>query len=310
MPPIIFAPLFYERVWGGRALESRFGKNLPANRAIGEAWELVDRAEAQSVVQTGELKGCTLHELWSEYRSEIFGEVRDTPRFPILIKLLDCRETLSLQVHPPADVAANLGGEPKSEFWFIADAITDAELWLGVQTGVDRDGFAAAIDSGKVESLVPRVAVTKGDSFYIPSGRLHAIGAGNLIIEVQQNSDTTYRVFDWNRTDARGTKRALHIDESLACIDFADTEPRPIAAQGELLLDSPFFQIQKWHITGEREIASPGQCAIVGVLAGEIVCGDATIRAGGFFLVPATEKIRSVHSAHAEILRITLPRES
>lgn len=310
--PLVFAPLFYERVWGGRALETRYRKKLPANKPIGESWELVDRAEAQSVVQNSELAGYTLHELWSEYRREVFGDVSDTPRFPVLIKLLDCREKLSLQVHPPQSIASSLGGEPKSEFWFIADAISDAELWLGVRPGIDRKTFADAIESGRVEELVARVKVRAGDAFYIPSGRLHAIGTGNLIVEVQQNSDSTYRVFDWNRTDALGKRRTLHVNESLACIDFADTDPRPITPQGETLLDSEFFRIEKWHLVVEREIAPRGQCAIVCVLEGEIVCAEIRIRAGGFFLLPAESATRSASATNdsAQILCITLPRES
>src|SRR5437773_7638175 len=129
--PLTFESIFIERMWGGRRLESEFHKKLPPQKRIGESWEMVDRAEAQSIVSNGPLRGMTLHELWTEHRDEVFGNVPDRPRFPLLIKILDAHEKLSLQVHPPKNVASRLGGEPKSEFWYVAAADEDAELFLG-----------------------------------------------------------------------------------------------------------------------------------------------------------------------------------
>jgi mannose-6-phosphate isomerase len=216
---------FHGAIWGGRRLETLFGKNLPPAVRIGESWEVVDREEAQSVVHAGPLRGKTLHALWMEHRQEVFGDVEESPRFPILIKLLDAEEKLSLQVHPPARVAAELGGEPKTEFWYIAAASPGAELYVGMRADSSREAFEEAIASGNAEEHVHRVPVKTGDGMFLPSGRVHAIGAGNVIVEVQQNSDTTYRVFDWNRTDDSGKPRTLHVDESLRCIDFDDCEP-------------------------------------------------------------------------------------
>src|SRR5262249_33949002 len=143
MSPILFEPIFMERVWGGRRLESLLGKRLPPGKKIGESWEIVDRPEAQSVVRRGPLKGKTLHELWRNYRAEIFGrDMPDATRFPILCKLLDASEQLSLQVHPPADVAEALGGEPKSELWYFLEG---AEIFTGFRAGVRRDQFPEAL---------------------------------------------------------------------------------------------------------------------------------------------------------------------
>ena len=128
--PLTFEAIFVERVWGGRRLESEFGKKLPPQRPVGESWEIVDRHEAQSIVRNGPLRGKTLHELWTQYRDEIFGDVPDSPRFPLLLKLLDAHEKLSLQVHPPAKFAERLGGEPKTEFWYVAAADPGAEIYL------------------------------------------------------------------------------------------------------------------------------------------------------------------------------------
>src|SRR5690606_22752909 len=172
--PLIFEPLFMERVWGGRRLETLFGKRLPQSTRIGEAWEMVDREEAQSVVHEGPLRGSTLHELWTEHRELIFGKgLPDTPRFPLLCKLLDAQERLSLQVHPPAEVAEELGGEPKTEMWYVVDATLDSDLYAGVRPEVTRETFEEALKEGRVADQVHKVPVKKGDAIFIPSGRVH-----------------------------------------------------------------------------------------------------------------------------------------
>ena len=150
-------------------------------------------------------------------------EVPDSPRFPILAKLLDARERLSLQVHPSAQIAPSLGGEPKSELWYFAAADDGAEIFAGVASGVQPAQFEQAIDDGRREPNWCRgCAVKSGDSFFVPGGRVHAIGGGNLLVEIQENSDTTYRVFDWGRADDEGRPRALHRAESMRAIDFGD----------------------------------------------------------------------------------------
>ena len=186
------------------------------------------------VVADGPLRGRTLHELWTQDREKIFGDVPNTPRFPLLIKILDAQEKLSLQVHPPENVASRLGGEPKSEFWYVAAADPNAELFLGFREPITRDVFEQSLRAGTVIDHVHRVAVQAGDALFIPAGRVHAIGAGSLLIEIQQNSDTTYRAFDWNRIDpATGTKRDLHLEQAIQCIDFDDVRPKPILSESE-----------------------------------------------------------------------------
>ena len=205
--PLVFQPIFMERVWGSRRLESLYGKRLPPALRIGESWEIVDRPEAQSVLHDGPFRGLTLHTLWRKHREQLFGSVPDAPRFPILAKLLDAQENLSLQVHPPAAKARELGGEPKSEFWYIADATPRAEIFAGLKKSSTRGAFVKALKQGKVQSHAHQISVETGDAILLPSGRLHAIGAGNLIVEIQQNSDTTYRVYDWDRVKKGGAQR-------------------------------------------------------------------------------------------------------
>ncbi|HEY2101924.1 MAG TPA: type I phosphomannose isomerase catalytic subunit [Chthoniobacterales bacterium] len=305
--PITFEPLFMERVWGGRKLESIYRKRIPAGKCIGESWEIVDRPEAQSIVRDGPLAGRSLHDLWVNFRAAIFGKAPDAPRFPLLIKLLDCREKLSLQVHPPAAVARMLGSEPKTEAWVITDAAPDAELWLGLREPTEPQKFADALDSGQAAELVRRVPVKTGDAFFIPGGRMHAIGGGNLIVEVQQNSDTTYRIFDWNRKDEKGQFRELHIAEAMRCIDFEDCNPTVSAGNAESLVADRLFAIDRWKIDSARELSPPNEFAIAFCLRGEVECAGSLFQPGEFFLLPAHAKNRTVKGAKSELLRITIP---
>ena len=299
-----------ERVWGGRRLESLFGKELPPGKQIGESWEIVDRPEAQSVVREGAWRGKTLHELWIDHRPEIFGaNLPDSPRFPILAKLLDARETLSLQVHPSAQIAASLGGETKSELWYFAAADDGAVIFAGLRAGVQPAQFEQAIDDGSVAGLVPRLPVKSGDSFFVPSGRLHAIGGGNLIVEIQENSDTTYRVYDWARADANGQPRALHRTESMRAINFEDFDPKFVRQRGEQLLESPHFVVERWELNAARPASERAAFAIFVCLEGAVKCGDMEARPGDFFLVPACAVGNELQPSGmtTRLLRVTLP---
>ena len=298
-----------ERIWGGRRLESLYGKRLPPGVRIGESWELVDRPEAQSVVDVGPWCGRTLHDLWVNERQQVFGTINDAPRFPILIKLLDAQEKLSVQVHPPASAAVEMGGEPKTEFWYIAEAAPAAELYVGLTPESSRAAFEAAIANGDAHEHLHRVQVTAGDAMFLPSGRVHAIGAGNVIVEIQQNSDTTYRVFDWNRTDANGSQRQLHVEESLRAIDFNDRTPALVEPVGESMVQHPLFHIDKWGLESPRQGAEPGQLAVICCVSGSIECAGITQHAGGLFLLPASLTDRTLRPLEPStyLLRVTVP---
>ncbi|MGH8100109.1 MAG: type I phosphomannose isomerase catalytic subunit [Chthoniobacterales bacterium] len=307
--PLIFEPIFMERIWGGRRLETEFGKQLPPSVRIGESWELVDRPEAQSVVARGSLKGKTLHELWTQHRPEIFGDVPDHPRFPLLVKLLDAHEKLSLQVHPPEKIAAKLGGEPKTEFWYVAVAEPGAKLFAGLKQAMARARFEEALRDGSIADHVHAIESKRGDAMFLPAGRFHAVGAGNALIEIQQNSDTTYRVFDWNRFDDTGKPRQLHIEQALESIDFDDVSPRLVQAKGENLVRHELFEVEKWNLDAPREVAPPGQFAVVCCLTGKLRCVDVDLAPGEFFLVPAQLRDRQLKSLekHTGVLRVIIP---
>jgi mannose-6-phosphate isomerase len=300
--PLTFKPILKERVWGGRNLESLYHKPLPPGVPIGESWEISDRPGDVSIIANGPLAGRDLHWLMENHAAELLGPGHNkSERFPLLIKILDAQEKLSLQVHPPPDKAQQLGGEPKTEFWYVADAAPGAELFVGLKQGVTRPEFERKIKDGTVADCVHQIAVEKGDAMFLPSGRVHALGAGNVIFEIQQNSDTTYRVFDWNRVGLDGKPRELHIAQSLASINFNDFEPRLIKSKYSqnavlkvrYLVDDPLFRIDACQVKrgGRFHLRSDG-LQIIGLLRGRLdISHDETklsLSPGEFALLPAS----------------------
>jgi mannose-6-phosphate isomerase len=307
--PLTFHPIFKERVWGGRELEKLYGKNLPSGKLIGESWEISDRPGDESIIANGKFAGKSLRWLMENHAVEILGDAKAAAdnRFPLLIKILDAREKLSLQVHPPASKAAELKGEPKTEMWFIADAASGAELFVGLKRGVTRAEFEKKISDGSVAECFHRVPVRAGDTMFLPSGRVHAIGDGLVIFEIQQNSDTTYRVFDWNRVGLDGKPRDLHIAQSLASIDFNDFEPKLVSEKfngGEQnghhikwhrLVSDKLFNVEQWELRPhELCMLKHRKLQIVAVVNGEIeIRSDlesTKLSAGQFCLIPACLK--------------------
>ena len=282
--PLVFRPIFKERVWGGREMERLYRKPLPGSAAIGESWEISDHGDNLSVVANGPLAGRTLRSIMEEDQEALLGEVLPMAngRFPLLIKILDARERLSLQVHPPAEVAPKLGGEPKTEMWFVAQAMTGATLYAGLKRGVTRQQFEAALACNELEPLVHKLAPRAGDALFVPSGRLHAIGAGLVIFEIQQNSDTTYRVYDWGRP------REIHVEQSLQCIDFNDFEPSLADAREEVLVACEHFVCARLKLDAPRPLRCNDSFHIIAAVEGRVDIGDVPLVAGQFALVPAS----------------------
>jgi mannose-6-phosphate isomerase len=318
--PLTFQPIFKERVWGGRELEKLYGKKLPPGAVIGESWEISDRPGDESVIANGQFAGKNLRWLMENHSTEILGGAKPATgnRFPLLCKILDAREKLSLQVHPPADKAAEIKGEPKTEMWFIADAAPGASLYVGLKRGVTRAEFEKKISDGSVADCFHRVPVRAGDTMFLPSGRVHAIGDGLVIFEIQQNSDTTYRVFDWNRVGLDGKPRELHIVQSLASIDFNDFEPKLVEtkfiADGKIqkrsLVKDPLFNVETRMLNSSANgLLKPKKLQIVAVTGGEIEIKSGStvvnLSAGQFSLVPASlERTEVLAKSDAVLLRV------
>jgi len=300
--PLTFQPIFKERIWGGRNLETLYQKNLPPKIPVGESWEISDRPGDESVITNGPLAGKNLRWLMENCAAELLGPLQTIPkRFPLLLKILDAQEKLSLQVHPPAALAAKLGGEPKTEMWFVAHAGPNAELFAGLKKGVTRAEFEKKISEKTVTECFHRLHVQAGDALFLPSGRVHAIGAENVIFEIQQNSDTTYRVFDWNRVDASGQPRELHVAQSLASINFADFEPALLRQEffqhGSYrlrpLVKDELFEVNYLELEAAAQISlEENRMQIMGTLSGKIFIthgeNEIQLTAGQFCLIPAS----------------------
>ena len=300
--PLLFYPILKERVWGGDALAKRYGKAAPAGVRVGESWEITDRPEGTSVVANGPWLGKTLPEIIAMDPAGLLGTLQlRSGRFPWLMKILDARENLSLQVHPPMRQAVRLGGEPKTEIWHVAHAEPEARFFAGLKQGVGREEFVEALRHGEVQRCFHEIPVSRGDTLFVPSGRVHALGAGIVMFEIQQNSDTTYRVFDWNRLGVDGKPRALHVEESLACIDFGDYEPGLVVPQAvgisgmpaQRLLADPLFCVASADLPPRSEFTMKGfgGAVVVAVVEGAVkVSGnhlEVDVGAGAFCLIPA-----------------------
>lgn len=309
--PLTFEPLYQERVWGGRELEKVYGRTLPATGVpYGESWEISDREYDQSIVRRGPLAGMSLHQLWCELREEIFGKGLLSDRFPLLIKILDARADLSIQVHPPEEIAAELSGEPKNEMWYIADVSEGAKIYVGLKKGTTKEGFEQSLTNGTCAEQVHAISPKAGESIHIPSGRIHAIGAGILIYEIQQNSDTTYRVFDWNRVGLDGVPRALHIGDSLQCIDFNDFEPEMDTPQGNTIALCEHYHVQQHDLSTGASVGNPiaDRFSIITVVSGSVEdSAGQSYSAGDFMILPVAADPLTA-STDTRLLITTIPR--
>jgi mannose-6-phosphate isomerase len=294
MNAYFFKPIFQERIWGAQQLAALFHRAIPEGKKIGESWELVDRPEACSEIESGPgiAPGShqNIHTLWQDSRIEIFGtRAPDLARFPILIKLLDCQDNLSVQVHPQPGPDV----EPKTEMWYFLETAPGARIYAGLRKGATREKFEKAIGTPDLIPLLYTLEPKQSDAMFLPSGRIHAIGAGNVILEIQQNSDTTYRVDDWGRVDDQGRPRALHREQALASIRFNDIEPQFVQPHGERVLQCPFFTVERAFIyPGEYRVWNGDQTSFQYhfLAQGDLKIDDRELKRGASWLVPASAK--------------------
>jgi mannose-6-phosphate isomerase len=295
--PLKFKPIFKERIWGGQGLRSAFGKNIPTDVCIGESWELADLPEDKSEIINGPLAGTTIDKAIAQYTTEITGDANYKPPFPLLIKILDARDVLSVQVHPDAETCKRTGkGDPKTECWYIISAAEEACIYKGLKPGTTKAQFAKAIQDGTCEEYLEKVTVSVGECHFLPSGLCHAIGAGLVIAEIQQPSDTTYRVFDWNRVDDNGNPRQLHIEDALESIRFTPFDEDLSVKTVGRLVDTDVFKIDKAHqASGCQVLLDDAQMKTLVILTGTgTICSektqDVTFSKGDTLLIPAAYK--------------------
>lgn len=320
--PLRFTPIFKERPWGGDKIRTVLGKEAPAHLKIGESWEISDRGADATAVADGPYAGLPLHLLMERMGNLLLGDrvlARHPKRFPLLYKILDVEALLSLQVHPPDDYP-NLkpGEEGKSEFWYVLSASPGACVFCGLKGGADKRTFKRLLQERRVEKLLGEYAIAPGEGISIPAGRLHTAGPSSLILEIQTNSDTTYRVWDWGRKGPDGKPRDLHLEQALEVIDWKDSasplvEPareRTGDNETDLLLISDHFTVERVGVKKRYDDLCDGArfqvlSAVEG--AGELAAERAgpqsvRIRRGDFVLLPAYLGAYTVRSEKGVVL--------
>jgi mannose-6-phosphate isomerase len=331
MEPLLFEPFFRPMPWGGRRLESILGKKLPDAEKYGESWELSSHPLHVSVVAEGPLKGTSLEQLWRKSGDELLGWPVDPEKpFPLLLKFLDCRDLISVQVHPDDAAAKHLRDEPQgnTEAGVLLDALPTARIYAGLKPAVARSDLERAMDTETVAECLHSFAPRPGDCVFLPAGTVHSAG-GVLLAEVQQSSDITFRLFDWNRRDAQGRTRPLHRAESLTSIDWNRGPVDPVLPRGwenastisssERLVHSPYFQLDRHHLRGTLANPYPERLSVWMVIDGDVELRESAgdyrrrFRRGETVLIPASARqadwIPAGVSAPA-LLAVTVPEGS
>ncbi|MCC5895922.1 MAG: mannose-6-phosphate isomerase, class I [Alkalibacterium sp.] len=293
--PLFLKGVLQEKIWGGDKLKKEFGYPSPSNKT-GELWAISAHKNGPATVSNGIYEGHTLDELWKEHR-ELFGN-QEGEVFPLLTKIIDATDDLSVQVHPDDAYGLEHEGElGKTECWYIIDAEEEAEIIFGHHAQT-KEEFTRMIDEGQWTDLLRYVKVKAGDFFYVPSGTIHAIGSGIMILETQQSSDTTYRVYDYDRTDDEGNTRPLHIQQSIDVTTIPHTDPVPaqtIRNVGDstltTLVTNAFFTVQKWMIKERTPFTAEGAYTLVSVLEGSgqlMIDGSSyNLNKGMHFIIPS-----------------------
>jgi mannose-6-phosphate isomerase len=333
--PLRFEPYLRPMVWGGRQLGELLDKSLPESCAYGEAWEISDHPSHASVIANGPFKGQTLRQLMEREPALLLGDTaKYYPRFPWLVKLLDAWDWLSVQVHPDeVDVVRLWPGEgSKTEAWFVLAAKPDSRVYAGLLPGVDEARLRAALRAGTVGDCLHHFSPRPGDCVFLPAGTVHAVGGGVLMAEVQQTSDATFRLFDWDRRDAKGQMRQLHIEESLACIDWNSGPVKPVRAKGypgvpgspqkkelasirQRLVACPYFTLEYVRQNEPFTCGGTGRLQVLLVLhgRGRLWTGEGVweLTVGDTLLLPAALNALTCHpEGDLGILLPTLPRSN
>lgn len=321
--PYLFTPVYKDYLWGGTRIKKVFHR-ADTPETCAESWDIADRPEGMSVVANGPLKGKTLHELVAELKADLLGPQHAAcKQFPLLIKIIDARKDLSVQVHPHDDNAHRTGGDPKTEMWYLLDANADAKIYAGMRPGVTPRKFEDALTAGTVEKLLASIPARAGRAIFVPGGKVHAIGAGCLLLEIQQNSNTTYRVYDWDRVDADGNRRELHVEEAMKVINWENvapqvSSPRPLPAEGSNhpfeIMTSPYFSTCGWNLQEPRTFQmNPPGFRILFTSKGQALIGAngsvASVQAGTSCLIPAAIDTYTITpmGGPASILEIQAP---
>ena len=298
LPLLQFKPILREYLWGNRRL-AELGKPLGAGNHYAESWEVVDHGADQSVVASGPLAGATLHELVAEQGELLFGRHFPQRQFPLLFKFLDCQRTLSVQVHPNDEQGAKLQPPDlgKTEAWVVLAADPGSVIYAGLRPGTDRAALERAAADGDFSNYLHQFEPRAGDCLLIEAGTVHALGAGLMVAEIQQASDTTFRLFDWNRVDADGKPRTLHVQQALETIDYRRGPVDPVSPQQtdhpnrERLVACDKFLLDRWKLESSQQIENDNRFRILAAIEGGVSVksdnSEIELRRGDTLLVPA-----------------------
>jgi len=298
--PMKFYPIYKDKIWGGQGLKTHLGRDIDPSSKVGESWEISDHEEDTSVVSNGELKGKSLCWVLQNFCEELMGKT-GYERFPLLFKYIDANDRLSVQVHPDDKYADGYkkGELGKTEMWYVIHAKPGAELIVGLRDGARKNDFEKAIKDNTTEKYLYRMKVKTGDAVFLPSGRIHAIMEGLLIAEVEQNSDLTFRLYDWGRVGFDKKPRPVHIKESLDVINFSDYAPSSVekkwAGKGKNrfseLARCEYFIVEEYEVKEVEQMDTAGGFKVINLIDGscDIVCGKGKLRCekGESVLVPA-----------------------
>ncbi len=323
--PLKFDPIFKEKIWGGDKINTVFGMDFSPLPNCGEAWVLSGYGEEISVVNNGFLAENQLNELIDVYMGDLVGEAvyeKYGSKFPLLVKILNSNDWLSIQVHPDDELAKTRHNDlGKTEMWYVADAEPNAELISGFNRETDADEYLNNLNNGTIKDILNYEKVKKGDVYFMPSGRVHALGPGLLIFEIQQTSDLTYRIYDFDRKDDKGIPRQLHTEEALEALDFTHyasyrTEYQPEFNRTVPIVESTYFNTSVIHFDQPVIKDYSGLDSFVILQCAEGNCsiefegGSETLKAGEAMLIPAImERVEIVPHGKAKILEVYYPQE-
>jgi mannose-6-phosphate isomerase len=321
--PLKFKPIFKEKIWGGDKIRTHLGLNFSPVVKCGEAWILSGVPGSETKVSNGFLKGNKLNELVEVFMDDLIGETafnKNQDEFPILVKFIDSNDWLSIQVHPDDKLAAKRKlGNGKSEMWYVIDADPDAELINGFSEPMDQRKYLKYLNDNKLKEILNVEKARKDDVFFIPSGRVHALGPGLLLAEIQQTSDTTYRIYDWDRVDEQGKPRELHVESALEAIDFKvydsyRTNYQTKQNKTSNLIDCPYFVTNLLDLrqTIEKDYSALDSFVIYIMINGSAIIQwenkEETIHLGETLLIPASmEMIRVKANPRCKILEVYIP---
>ena len=289
--PLRFNPVYKDYIWGGSRIPKLFNRSQP-DGVYAESWEISTHPDGTTAIPNGPLAGKTLRDLLPQHKTALLGTGIQGDDFPLLIKLIDARDTLSVQVHPNDGNAALVNGEPKTEMWYFLEGGSTAQIYCGLKPGIGKPEFLKAMANKTFADILQSIPAEKDEAVFVPGGRVHAIGAGCLILEIQQNSNTTYRIYDWDRVDANGKGRELHIDKALKVIDWENNGDPRCRISGTTIQDCEFFRLDRFELKAAKDFPMTGKsfhALFIAEGSGTITWngGEEKLSPGQSWLIPA-----------------------